>query len=229
MSEGFAYLDIIFFAMVAAFIAFRLRNVLGRRTGHERRRPTSIGTRPSEARPETVASRDEAKDAAARPEDAPVADMGDRGLKAGLTQLRLADPNFTLEGFLDGARAAFAMIVEAFSKGEKEALRPLLAEDVYNSFAAAIDERAAQARTLSTELVSIKAAELAGAAMQGTVARVTVKFVSDQINVVRDAEGGIVEGDPGTTEEIVDLWTFARDTRSHDPNWALVETRSPEA
>jgi predicted lipid-binding transport protein (Tim44 family) len=229
MSEGFAYLDILFFAMVAAFIAFRLRNVLGRRTGHERRRPNAITPRPAEARVEPMASRQDPDGAPQPAESSPVADSGDPALKAGLTQIRLADPNFDLESFLEGAKSAFAMIVEAFSKGEKDTLRPLLADEVYGSFAAAIDERAAHGRVLSTELVSIGNAQLAGAAMRGTVARVTVRFTSEQINVTTEPDGTVVEGDASAIEEIVDVWTFERDTRSHDPNWLLVETRSPDA
>jgi predicted lipid-binding transport protein (Tim44 family) len=225
MSDGFAYLDIIFFAMVAAFIAFRLRNVLGRRTGHERRRTDRV-SRPTPVRSnDTVVPMPERQPAAQAPADeAPGAEVTDGALKAGLTQVRLADPGFDPEYFLQGARAAFAMIVEAFAKGERAALRPLLADGVYREFAQAIDEREQRRHTLTTELVALRTAEITAAVMRGTSARVTVHFVSDQINVTRDENGEVVDGDPKQIAEVADLWTFERDTRSRDPNWALVET-----
>jgi predicted lipid-binding transport protein (Tim44 family) len=225
MSDGFAYLDIIFFAMVAAFIAFRLRNVLGRRTGHERRRTDRVG-RPTPVRSnDTVVPMPERQPSAQGPAEEPAAaDLADGPLKAGLTQVRLADPSFDPEGFAQGARSAFAMIVEAFAKGERAALRPLLADGVYGEFAQAIDEREQRKHVLTTELVALRTAEITAASVRGTRARVTVRFVSDQINVTRDEQGEVVDGDPKRIAEVADLWTFERDTRSRDPNWELVET-----
>lgn len=238
MSEGFAYLDIIFFAMLAAFVAFRLRGVLGRRTGHEQqpRRRTGTGTGTGAvgqpARPgDNVVPLPERPGAPATPGEeraggagGGIADVADDGLKAGLTQIRLADPSFDLDGFLSGARAAFAMIVETFGRGDKAALRPLLASPVYGEFASAIDDRERRRQTLTTELVALRGAEVAAAGVRGTRARVQVRFVSEQINVTRDAAGEVVDGDPKAIAEVVDLWTFERDTRARDPNWELAET-----
>jgi predicted lipid-binding transport protein (Tim44 family) len=224
MSDGFAYLEILFFAMLAAFIAFRLRGVLGRRTGHERRRTEPV------ARPQPAAAKDNVipmpeRAAAPQPsEDRAIADLTDANLKAGLTEIRMQDPSFDLDGFLQGARAAFGMIVEAFGKGDRATLRPLLADSVFSEFARAIDDREGRGWAHTTELVSLRAAEVAAAAMRGLAARVTVRFTSEQINVTRDAEGTVVDGDPRRIAEVVDLWTFERDTRSRDPNWLLVET-----
>jgi predicted lipid-binding transport protein (Tim44 family) len=221
MSDGFAYLDIIFFAMVAAFIAFRLRNVLGRRTGHERRRTEGV-SRPTPVRSnDTVVPLPERQPASQATAEEPTAEGP---LRTGLNQIRMADPGFDPEGFLQGARAAFAMIVEAFAKGERAALRPLLADGVYGEFVQAIDERERRKHTLTTELVALRTAEITAAGMRGTRARVTVRFVSDQINVTRDERGEVVDGDPKRIAEVADLWTFERDTRSRDPNWELVET-----
>lgn len=230
MSEGFAYIDILFFAMVAAFIALRLRSVLGRRTGHERRRTGLLG-RPAEGRNDNVVAmpnRPGAKANGDGGDEAVIAGLSDGSVKGGLTQIRLADPRFDLAEFQHGAQRAFEMIVEAFAAGDKDALRPLLAPDVFEGFARAIDERAAAGRTLETQLVNIKAAEVVEAGMNGPRARIAVRFASEQINVTRDAEGRVVEGDPETAEDVVDLWTFERDTRTDDPNWELVETRTPE-
>ena len=226
MSEGFAYIDILFFAMVAAFIALRLRSVLGRRTGHERRRTEPVG-RPAESGGEKVVAlpgRAGAKTEA----DAVIADLSDGSVKGGLTQIRLADAGFDLDHFLSGARQAFEMIVEAFAAGDKDALRPLLAPDVFDGFARAIDERRAAGHHLDTQLIGIKSAEIVEAGMVGSRARIAVRFVSEQVNVTRDAEGRVVEGEPDTPEDVTDVWAFERDTRAADPNWELVETRTPE-
>ncbi|HET6519546.1 MAG TPA: Tim44/TimA family putative adaptor protein [Geminicoccaceae bacterium] len=224
MSEGFAYIDILFFAMVAAFIALRLRSVLGRRTGHERRRTGPVG-RPEGANDNVVAMPGRAGKAET---EAAIANLSDGAVKSGLTQIRLADAQFDLPGFQRGARQAFEMIVDAFAAGDKGSLRPLLAPDVFDGFARAIDARQAAGHVLDTQLISVKSAEVVEAGMNGSRARATVRFVSDQINVTRDAGGQVVAGDPDRSEEVVDLWTFERDTRSDDPNWELVETRTPE-
>jgi predicted lipid-binding transport protein (Tim44 family) len=226
MSEGFQYIDILFFAMVAAFIALRLRSVLGRRTGHERRRLGGFGSpRPNGA--DNVVTLPDRSSAQAEA-DAGLVDLADGSVKTGLTQIRLADSRFDLQQFLAGARAAFEMIVEAYADGNKAALRPLLADKVYHGFDGAIDQRQAAGQTLETQLTAVPAAEIVGAEMNGSRARITVRFKSEQINLLKDAEGRIVEGDPTTAEEVIDLWTFERDTTSADPNWTLAETRTPD-
>ncbi len=228
MSDGFAYLDILFFAMVAAFIAIRLGSVLGRRTGNERRRPSRFEP-PAKVEDKPAQPADIAQlKAESGDESVPVADPADPAVKAGLTEIRLADPNFDLDHFLHGARAAFAMIIDAFAKGDKETLRSLLAPEVFESFSRAIDERTAQGHTLTTELVGIRRAEVVAAHLEGTRARITVRFLSEQINVTRDAAGHLVEGNPSKIVEVEDIWTFERDIRSTDPNWLLVETRIPD-
>jgi predicted lipid-binding transport protein (Tim44 family) len=227
MSEGFAYIDILFFAMVAAFIALRLRSVLGRRTGHERRRSGGFGNaRSSNGAADNVVALPDRSGSAAEAE-AGIADLADGDVKAGLSQIRLADPRFDLPHFLSGARGAFEMIVEAYSAGDKEVLRPLLADAVFNGFAGAIDQRRAAGQTLETQLIAIRAADVVEAGMKGSNARIAVRVTSEQVNVVRDSAGNVLEGDPGTAENVVDIWTFERDTKSSDPNWILVETRTP--
>ncbi|MFQ5957804.1 MAG: Tim44/TimA family putative adaptor protein [Alphaproteobacteria bacterium] len=228
MNEGFQFLDIIFFAMIAAFILLRLRSVLGRRTGHERRPANPLARRrleDNEDNEDKVIRLPDAEAPAARGDD--FADVGDSALAAGLTQIKLADSSFTREDFLAGARGAFELIVGAYAAGDAKALRPLLADDVYDPFARTISERAAAGHTLETALVSMDGAEIIEAGMNGRTAFVTVRFVSHQINVTRDADGEIVEGDPHDSAEVVDIWTFGRDARSRDPNWKLVATRSP--
>ena len=226
MSEGFAYIDILFFAMVAAFIALRLRSVLGRRTGHERRRTEGYGGMRNDGATDNVVPIGDR--GAASPEiDQAIAALGDGDVKAGLTRIRDADPRFDLREFLSGGRLAFEMIVEAYAAGDKATLRPLLADQVFRGFARAIDERVAVEQSLDTQLLAVSEPEVIEADLVGSMARVTLRFESEQVNVVRDRDGAVVEGDPQTAENVVDLWTFERDTESSDPNWTLIETRAP--
>lgn len=230
MDEGVQLLDIILFAAIAAFLVLRLRNVLGRRTGHDSRPDFDPFKQKPESRPGAEESDDKViqlPGGGRRQEEAAFDADGDDPVAAGLTQIRLADRSFDPEGFLQGARAAFEMIVMAFASGDKETLRGLLADEVYADFARAIDQRAEEGQSLETTLVNVLEPEIIEAELQGRNAMVTVKLVSEQVNVTRDDEGRIIEGDPSDVVKMTDIWTFARNTRSRDPNWALVATRSP--
>ena len=214
------YFDIILFAMVAAFLILRLRSVLGRRTGHERRPDTFLRRAEPPAGDKVVPLGNRAAPpplVTATPADA---------VAAGLERIRSADPGFEASQFLEGARSAFEMIIEAFAAGDKQKLRPLLSDEVYKPFAAAIDEHGAAGETLETRILQLKGIDIVEAGLAGRMARVTVKFVSDQINVLRAHDGSIVDGDPDSPTEKTDFWSFARDTRSTDPNWVLVTTAS---
>ena len=216
------YFDIILFAMVAAFLVLRLRSVLGRRTGNERRRP-SIVRQAEPVGDKVIALGPRANGAAPPP---PTTEPPADAVAAGLTRIRTADPSFDPDQFLEGARAAFEMIVAAFAEGDKGKLRPLLSDEVYRPFCAAIDERNAAKETLETRILALKQLDIVEAALDGRAARVTLKLVSEQINVVRAHDGSIVDGDPDHAIEKTDFWSFARDPRSTDPNWALVATDS---
>ena len=223
MGDGLPFLDIIFFAMVAAFLILRLRSVLGRRTGSERDRPDPFSPKPeAENDADNVVALPQRARQAADMEDAPPGSVA-----AGLTQIKLADSSFEEKYFTTGSRAAFEMIVEAFARGDTEALRPLLANEVYERFAGAIDSREARRETLETRLLSLNAADITEARMNGPLAEVTVEFVSEQVNLTRNADGEVIDGDPDNIESVVDIWTFRRDTRSDDPNWLLAATRTP--
>lgn len=125
-----------------------------------------------------------------------------------------------------GARTAFEMIVQAFAEGDTELLQNLLNDEVYNNFLQAIRAREAEGQTLENTLVRIRGAEAIEAYIEGRTAFITVKITSEQVNVTRDAEGEVVEGDPNHIAEVTDIWTFGRDIRARDPNWELVATRS---
>jgi predicted lipid-binding transport protein (Tim44 family) len=221
--DGFPhYFDIILFAMVAAFLILRLRSVLGRRTGDEHR-PDGVmrrAERPAADKVVPLGNR-----AAALPGPLVTATPAD-AVAAGLDRIRSVDPGFDPAHFIEGARGAFEIIVAAFAASDKGRLRPLLSDDVYKPFATAIDEHAAAGETLETRILQIKRIDIVEAGLAGRMARVTVKFISDQINVLRAHDGSIVDGDPENATEKTDFWTFARDTRSPDPNWMLVTTAS---
>src|SRR6185437_15240650 len=133
---------------------------------------------------------------------------------------------FAPEPFIQGARGAFELIVGAFAAGDTGALRPLLSDEVFEGFSQAIHERNQAKETHETNLVAIRSADLVEAALDGSTAFVTVRFVSSQVNVTRAHDNSIVDGDPDRVVEKTDFWTFARNTRSQDPNWQLVATRS---
>jgi predicted lipid-binding transport protein (Tim44 family) len=232
-------LEILFFAIVAAFLGWRLYSVLGRRTGHEKpfdpfrsKEPEAPATLPERdgnvRRLPEPAARPERVDRDRRKLEAAIAGVaGD--VRRGLDEIRGADPKFDPVDFIAGARVAFEMIVAAFAQGDTKALRPLLADQVYGNFAGAIEERNRDKQKQETTLVGILSADIAAAELaKGEEARVTVKFVSQQINVTKDQEGRIVDGDPSEVANITDVWTFARPVKSRDPNWVLVATESPQ-
>jgi predicted lipid-binding transport protein (Tim44 family) len=211
------YFDIVLFAMIAVFLVLRLRSVLGRRTGNERRRD-AFGPPPGK---NVVAL---GRTTAAPPMQRLNAPAG--GVHDALGQIRAADAGFDPAEFVGGARIAFATIVGAFAAGDKARLRPLLSDDVFNPFSRAIDERNTAGERLETTIVRMTEADISAAELNGRLARVTVKFVSDQIHVLRARDGSVIDGDPEHPIEKTDFWTFVRDTRSSDPNWVLVATSS---
>ena len=227
MSEGIAYIDILFFAMVAAFIALRLRSVLGRRTGQERRRTEGFGGMDNNNRSTDNVVPIGDRGTSTLENDLAIDALSDETVKAGLNEVRQVDHSFDLQQFLSGARLAFEMIVESYAAGDKDTLRPLLADQVFRGFARAIDERVAIEQSLDTQLINVSEPTVLEAKLDGAAAHVTLRFESEQLNIVRDRDGNIVEGDPGETEEVVDIWTFERDTQDVDPNWILIETRTP--
>jgi predicted lipid-binding transport protein (Tim44 family) len=218
---GDQVIDIILFAMVAAFLVFRLWSVLGRRTGNER--TPSEPTRPIAG---NVAPRAAVSDNVVVLPDRsrPVPNRPSNPLEAGLAQVGAADPHFRIDGFIDGARHAFDLIVKSYADGDTATLRPLLSDEVYDVFAEAIRHRLATKEMVETRVVSMRDPEIVEARLDGRTASITIKFVSSQISVTRGAEGKIVEGDPERAVEHTDFWTFSRNVRASDPNWILVST-----
>lgn len=238
MGSDYQFIDIVLFALVAAFLIFRLRGVLGRRNGQ--RPPANDPFRrgkPPEAGSDKVIRLPERGEHGAEPageaaeevaEEMPGEPAGPIGVEAGLTQIKLADPRFDENEFLSGARVAFEMILSAFADDDTETLKPYLSPEVFANFSRSIRDRRQARERLQIKLVGIRSADIVGAYMAGRTAHVTVKFVSEQITATYDENSELIEGDPNASIEVTDCWTFARDTRSSDPNWMLVATGSPE-
>jgi len=227
----------IIFLALAVFIFLRLRNVLGQRTGNERppydraARNVVHGTQDNNVVPIPGTVIDQAPLAPTADIAAPsdrwkgIAEPGTT-LAQGLDAIAAQDSSFDPRHFLSGARSAYEMIVLAFANGDRRALKDLLSSDVYDSFEAVIRDREKHEQKTETRFVSIDKAELVGAEGRDKSAQLTVRFVSQMISVTRDKAGTIVEGNPDKVTDITDVWTFARDTTSRDPNWKLVGTVS---
>ena len=212
--------EIIILAMVAAFIGLRLYSVLGRRAEQEEEpvpqrfesddKPAGI---PRAAMPTPVV-------APRPPELEGVMPAVERGLR----EIAAADSRFNLAQFLEGARGAYRMVLEAFWSGDRETLRELCDDDVYAGFIAAIDARVASGETLENTLIRIEETRVHSAALDGRMARIAVLFVADIASVTRDKDGTVIAGSLDDAIETRDVWTFARNTSSRDPNWLLDET-----
>ncbi|CAN7587675.1 Tim44/TimA family putative adaptor protein [Aminobacter aminovorans] len=228
----------IFFLIAAVVIFFQLRNVLGRRTGNER--PpfdpyTAARNKPQDAngKPENVVSLPQRKRAPGEAaDDAYVAidafAKPGTDLNKGLRAIKDADASFEPKGFVEGAKMAYEMIVMAYADGDRKTLKNLLSREVFDGFVAAIADREGRSEKIQSSFVGIDKADIVSAEMKGGEAHVTLRIVSELISATRDKAGEVIDGDPETVAEVKDVWTFARDTRSRDPNWKLVATEEED-
>ncbi len=224
MDGGFP-IDLVLFGLVAAFLVLRLVSILGKRTGFEQPADQAVPDAPAQrAAPRMQPG---AIDATAEPTAAPPRLLPDPQTPLGQTLAAMAgiDRTFQPQRFLEGAEAAFRIIVIAFAEGTRTKLHPLLAPDTYAAFESAITAREAEGHTQHTEIRSIERAEIDHAELAGTLATITVRFVSDQVNVTNGADGLPVFGADAVTE-ITDIWSFERDLGQSDPAWRLVAARS---
>ncbi len=236
MRDVFDIYTLIFLAL-AVFIFLRLRSVLGQRTGRERppydpysaREPVRPATEKVVAlpnrTPESVAPKP-AEPAEASPERwKGIAETGS-AIATGLDAVASADANFDGQHFLTGARAAYEMIVNAYAEGDRRTLKNLLAREVYDGFESAINEREKRGETVETRFVSIDHADITAAELRGRNAQVTIRFQSKLVSVTRDKDGNVIDGNAEKVTDITDVWTFARDISSRDPNWKLLATEA---
>lgn len=227
----------IIFLALAVFIFLRLRSVLGQRTGRERPPIEPFNSARDAVRPsadgKVVALPGRAPDAAPRasePEEPVerwkgIAEPGS-AVALGVDAIAKDDPGFDPKHFIAGAKQAYEMIVTAYAAGDRKSLKNLLGREVYEGFDAAITDREQNKLVVETRFVSIERAELVGAELRGKTSQVTVRFVSQLVSVTRDAQGNVTDGNPDKVTDVTDIWTFARDITSRDPNWKLVATEA---
>jgi len=227
---------------VAIFVLFRLRSVLGTRTGNERT-PLQRAQQAQQAKPgqKPAAATDDEKMIAARPNVTPPEldidrralkldseitqfSHGDAAVAAGLKAIAEADATFSPKQFLEGAKQAYEMIVTAFATGDRKTLKNLLEKDVFDGFDKAIDDREAAGRKIDFTFVGLPKIEISDAEVDKRDARVAVKFTAEVVQATRDKDGTLLEGNADTVQTIADEWTFARAVKSRDPNWKLVAT-----
>jgi predicted lipid-binding transport protein (Tim44 family) len=227
------HIDILIFAIIAAFLIYRLNSVLGSRHGGERERPNPFASK-------TERQVDAGQPTAAVPLPKPVAPLAgfeamidmdankDGRIETGLSDIAAADPYFDINTFMGGAKFAFEMIVTAYTKGDLETLKPLLSPKLYADFESGIAARNAAGHKSEVTIHRIKQARINEAHLGGTMAYVTIDYDVEETTVTRDSQGNVVDGNPDRIFSVEDIWTFTRDTRSNDPNWMLIETRAVE-
>ena len=224
----------IFFLVAAVVIFLQLRSVLGRRTGSERppfdpyakREAPGEGDSADRGKVVTLPRRDGTDE-----EENPYASVDSFAapgtpLNEQLRSVVKVDPSFNPKEFVNGARMAYEMIVVAFADGDRKTLKNLLSREVYEGFDAAISERESKGEVVRSSFVGIEKADIVSAEAKDSEANVTVRIISQLISATYDKAGALVDGDAETVAEVNDLWTFARDIRSRDPNWKLIATES---
>ncbi len=240
MNQVFDPLNILLL-VIAVVVFFKLRSVLGTRTGHEKtiKFPT-LGGEGADAAPGAeergkvipLPGTEAEPPRGLPPEEEPpvwegVAEEGSP-LARVLEEMKRRDPSFGVDHFLQGAGVAYEMIVSAFANGDRKALKPLLNRDVYQGFVEAIEARRKRGETLELEFVGLDKAEIVDGRIRGEKGFLTVRFVSEVITALKDAEGRVIEGDPNRLTRVTDIWTFERDLTSPDPNWKLAATEAQE-
>ena len=208
---------VVLLAMVAGFLALRLYMVLGKRTGHEQALPKAADERaPITTLPRPIEAAVEPRDIANRNIDSKA--------EAGLRQIVSAEPSFDVAQFIDGAKGAYRMILEAYWKGDEDALDWLVEADVKQAFVDAIAAQRDAGHVLDNRLVAIERAAIIDAHLDGKLARITLRFDADIASVTRDADGNMVAGSMSDAVQTHDVWTFVRTLKSNDPNWKLADT-----
>jgi predicted lipid-binding transport protein (Tim44 family) len=222
MSGDAAYADIIILALVAGFILLRLRSILGKHTDVPTSPTPQAPNSTSEPAQEILPPEEEVEE-----DEASFVVEGDsKKLASQLKAIKMRDPAFRVSQFLEGAKSAFEMVLEAFANDDKKTLKLLLSSEVYQDFNEALKARKQSKEREETTLISMQSSDITEVELEGSTVRITVQFTSEQVNLVRDEQNEIVSGDPSHIEVVQDEWTFERDLRSSDPNWKLVATEA---
>jgi len=225
----------IIFLVLAAVIFWRLRSVLGQRTGRERppydpySAPDPVRNSPGD---KVIPLPQRTTEPVKPPEASEPANryagivLAGSPVAKGLDAIRAVDKSFDVKSFIAGARSAYEMIVTAYAEGDRRALKNLLAREVYDGFETVIWEREGRGETAETRFVSIDASEITAAELRGKTAQITLRFVSQLVSATRDRNGNVIDGSAEKVTSVTDVWTFARDVSSRDPNWKLVATEA---
>ncbi|WP_417782961.1 Tim44/TimA family putative adaptor protein [Terasakiella pusilla] len=231
-----ANFDLILLALIAVFIFLRLRSVLGSKDGNEENRNHRDMFNPG---PAEEADRSDERDnvihlpgsepqnpAQQKPADVVTEIQPVGPVQQALADIMEVDPNFDQHGFVEGAGGAFDMIINAFANDDRETLQNLLTKEVYQNFEQALDARKAAGETLETTVIGINSIEITDANLADNLSEVTVRIISEQVNVTTDSNGDVVDGDNNYIDTITDVWTFERDVTSKSPNWFLKATQT---
>lgn len=240
-SDQFDVTTVVFLAL-AIFVIWRLRSVLGQKTGNEQPPVNTFERRERPPQPPQAPQGPSAPGdnvvrlptgAPDRQPPAPPALAPDRWagvatpdspVAKGLDDIARIEPGFDAKGFVEGAKSAYEMIVMAFAQGDVATLKGLLAKDVFDGFERAIKDRESRKEKIETTFVSIDKAEMVAAEARNRIGQVTIRFVSKLITATRDAAGQVIDGSPEAVVDMTDVWTFARTLGARDPNWQLVAT-----
>jgi predicted lipid-binding transport protein (Tim44 family) len=196
MSNNFGFIDIILLAMIAGFIILRLRNILGKRTGHEGKTPSAFDEKKySQFKPETKNK----------------------------TILKDVLENDEKKEFLKGAEIAYENIITFFAKGEKEKLKTLLTKKIYVNFEHAIDHRNKEQIKSELTFIGVKESNVEKFEKISNEFVATVKIVCEIISVKKDKNADIIEGNPDKIKTVTDYWKFSKSITSKNPNWFLAE------
>jgi len=216
--------DLIFFIVVAALLILKLKSVLGRRTGNEKRpknffmyQDTTLNTRKS-----VLSNEKSLKNKIDEKQNKEKLNIGNNAID----KICFFDRNFTIKKFLSGAKTAFEMIIKSFAKGNINKIKNLLGSDVYSTFSKAIKARVQKKQTLEHTLVSIKKVKIENIHVKSSIADIVVKFVSEQVNLLKNKKGKTLGGNDEYIENHTDYWTFSKNLKSSDPNWKLVVTKA---
>lgn len=224
----------IFFLVAAVVIFLQLRNVLGRRTGQERppfdpyskRESVEPAEQGDRGKVITLPRRDGMEEAETPYAEVDAFAPAGSELNTSLRRIVDVDSSFNPKEFVNGARMAYEMIVAAFADGDRKTLKNLLSREVYEGFDAAISDRETNGEVVKSSFVGIEKADIVSAEIKDQEVNVTLRIISQLISATYDKAGNLIDGDAETVAEVNDLWTFARDARSRDPNWKLIATES---
>lgn len=228
--------DIIIYAIIAGGLFFWLRSLLGETHGEERQRPNPFeeaGEEEAEIKPTPIYEAEglDRKTQQQEPQNKPIAldpeilkDIDDQGIEKELFKISLADKNFNLSDFIENAQEAFVVIIDAYSEGDRETLEDMLAQQVYEPFIEAIEDREQRGEVVEMDVHAVKQADIRKAWMDEKMAYIAIRFVAKETVVIKNKDGKILSGNPDVVTEKIDVWTFGRNTKSSDPRWFLYET-----